>query len=297
MEEIFARSANAVDLRKSIRQQSHTKDPRMRRLIALTLLLASTFSLPAQQTPPLAGIAHIAIRVRSLDSSREFYNKLGYEEAFHLTGKDGKVNESFIKINDRQFIELYPGDPETAPIGFLHVCFEGNDLQAIHDDYVAHGLTPTKVRKAGAGNLLFTMAGPLDASGVAQNIEYTQYQPGSLHSNDQGKHIGEDRVGDTIGTAAVAMRDPASARDFYLNQLSFKSIAGDPMYLHMPGNSGQEIQIATAASLGTKARFILRTTNLSKSARILHKQQIKAIKSADTLTIADPDGNQIMIRQ
>ena len=277
------------------------KRPTLRRALALAVLaLAASVSHAQQQTPPLAGIAHIAIRVRSLDASREFYNKLGYQEAFHLTGKDGNVNESFIKINDRQFIELYPadpGNPKTAAIGFLHVCFEGDDLEAIYEDYVAHGLTPTKVRKAGAGNLLFTLAGPIDASGVAQNLEYTEYQPGSLHSNDHGKHINDDRVGDTIGSAAVAMRDPAAARDFYLNQLSFKPIAGDPMYLHMPGNSGQEIEITTAASLGTKARFTLRTANLSKAARILRKQQIKAIKSADTLTIADPDGNQIMIRE
>jgi len=265
---------------------------------ALVILAASATPLRAQQqTPPLAGIAHIAIRVRSLDSAREFYNKLGFEEAFSLKGKDGKVNESFIKINDHQFIELYPGDPENAPIGFLHVCFEGDNLEAIYDDYVAHGLTPTRVRKAGAGNLLFTLAGPADANGVAQNIEYTQYQPGSLHSNDQGKHVGEDRVGETITSAAIAMRDPAAARDFYLNELSFKSIAHDPMFLHMPGNSGQEIEIAAAASLGTKARFTLRTSNLAKAGRILRKQQIKAIKSTDTITVSDPDGNQIMIRQ
>jgi catechol 2,3-dioxygenase-like lactoylglutathione lyase family enzyme len=268
---------------------------------ALALAILLTASLPLlraqQQTPPLAGIAHIAIRVRSLDSARDFYNKLGFEEAFSLKGKDGKVNESFIKINDQQFIELYPGDPENAPVGFLHVCFEGDNLEAIHDDYVAHGLTPTRVRKAGAGNLLFTLAGPSDANGVAQNLEYTQYQPGSLHTNDQGQHLGEDRVADSITVVAIAMRDPAAARDFYLNQLSFKSIAGDPMFLHMPGNSGQEIEIATAASLGTKARFTLRTPSLSKAGRILHKQQIKAIKSRDTLTVSDPDGNQIMIRQ
>lgn len=153
----------------------------MRRLITLALFFASTLSLQslrAQQTPALAGIAHIAIRVRSLDAAREFYNNLGFEEAFHLTGKDGKVNESFIKINDHQFLELYPANPDNpkqASIGFLHVCFEGDDLEAIHDDYVSHGLTPIAVRKAGAGNLLFTLAGPIDANGAAQNLEYTQY--------------------------------------------------------------------------------------------------------------------------
>ena len=267
--------------------------------LLLAVLSAPLLSAQAQQTPPLAGIAHIAIRVRSLDAAREFYNKLGFEEAFNLTGKDGKVNESFIKINDHQFLELYPANPDNpklASIGFLHVCFEGDDLQAIHDDYVSHGLTPTPVRKAGAGNMLFTLAGPIDANGTAENIEYTQYMPGSLHSNDQGKHVGEDRVADSIGSVSLAMKDTAAARDFYLNQLSFKSIAGDPMFLHMPGNSGQEVEITTAASLGARARFLLRTANLSKAARLLHKEHLSALKSNDTLTLSDPDGNLIMIR-
>lgn len=196
----------------------------LRLSLSLALIaFAAPFLGAQQQTPPLAGIAHIAIRVRSLDASREFYNKLGFEEAFDLKDKNGKPRESFIKINDHQFLELYPANPDVpaeAAIGFLHVCFEGDDLQAIHDDYVQHGLTPKQVRKAGAGNLLFTLAGPLDANGAAQNLEYTQYQPGSLHSNDQGKHLGEDRVADSIGSASIAMRDPAAARDFYLNQLS-----------------------------------------------------------------------------
>ncbi len=272
----------------------------LRRISALGLFLMAFLPLSAQQqTPPLAGIAHIAIRVRSLDASRDFYNKLGFEEAFALNDKDGKPRESFIKINDHQFLELYPANPEVpkeAAIGFLHVCFEGDDLQAVHDDYVSHGLTPKQVRKAGAGNLLFTLAGPLDANGAAQNLEYTQYQPGSLHYNDHGKHLGEDRVADSIGSVSIAVRDPAGARDFYINQLSFKPIAGDPMFLHMPGSSGQEIEIATAASLGPKARFILRTSNLSRAARLLHKDHISMLKSKDTLTISDPDGNILMIR-
>ncbi|MDE1176801.1 MAG: VOC family protein [Edaphobacter sp.] len=273
----------------------------LRRTAALALIALAAPCLHAQdKTPPLAGVAHIAIRVRSLDASVAFYNNLGYEEAFSLKGKDGKVSESFIKINDHQFIELYPADPtnpKTSHIGFLHVCFEGDDLEAIYEDYVAHGLTPNKVRKAGAGNLLFTMHGPIDANGEPQNMEYTQYEPGSLHTNDQGKHLGEDRVADSIYTVAIALRDPAAGRDFYLNQLSFKSIAGDPMFLHMPGNSGQEIELTTAESLGPKARFTLRSSSLGKAARMLHKHEIKVIKSKDTLTISDPDGNQIMIRE
>ena len=134
------------------------------------------------------GIAHIAVRVKDIAASVAFYQKLGFEQAFAMN-KGDVVTQSFIKVNDRQFIELYPVTDRDTQVGFLHLCFEGVDLNAIYDDYVSHGLTPTAVRKAGAGNLLFTLAGPLQPSGP-QNIEYTQYMPGSLHSNDQGKHLG-----------------------------------------------------------------------------------------------------------
>jgi catechol 2,3-dioxygenase-like lactoylglutathione lyase family enzyme len=261
--------------------------------IGIPTLVFAVLSIPlkaqtSSQTPPLAGVAHVAIRVHDLAAARAFYEKLGFQQAFDLRKNDIPY-ESFIKINDHQFIELYPvteKDPEPA---FLHLCFEGNDLQAIHGDYIGRGLTPTQVRKAGAGNLLFTMVGP-----ERQNIEYTQYMPGSLHSNDEGKHLSDDRVANRLISVSLSMKDTAAARDFYINQLAFKPIAGDPMFLHMPGDSGQEVEIAQS-TLGARARIILQTSNLNKAARHLHKEQIAVTKTKDTLEITDPDGNFILI--
>jgi catechol 2,3-dioxygenase-like lactoylglutathione lyase family enzyme len=242
--------------------------------------------------PPFNGIAHVAIRVHDLAASVAFYQKLGFEQAFDLRKNDVPY-ESFIKINDHQFIELYPTTERDPATGFLHLCFEGIDLNAIHDNYLSRGLTPTAVRKAGAGNLLFTMAGPTQPSGP-QNIEYTQYMPGSLHSNDQGKHLGPDRVADKLIAVALAMNDTGAARDFYINQLHFKPIAGDQMVMHMPGDSGQEVEIV-AATLGTQARLTLQSENLSKAARTLHKEGIAATKNGATLTVKDPDGNVLLL--
>jgi catechol 2,3-dioxygenase-like lactoylglutathione lyase family enzyme len=265
--------------------------------VLFALLPAPTRTARAQSdgAPPLPfnGIAHVAIRVHDLAASVAFYQKLGFEQAFDLRKNDVPY-ESFIKINDSQFIELYPTTERDPDAGFLHLCFEGVDLNAIHDDYVTRGLTPTAVRKAGAGNLLFTLAGPEQPSGP-QNIEYTQYMPGSLHSNDEGKHLGPDRVADKLVAVALAMKDTAAARDFYINQLLFKPIAGDQMDLHMPGESGEEVEIVPAASLGTKARLTFESTNLSKSARELHKQGINTEKNGQTLTIKDPDGNVLLL--
>jgi catechol 2,3-dioxygenase-like lactoylglutathione lyase family enzyme len=269
-----------------------TSARRSARLLALVLTLLNVLSLRAQSSPPLNGIAHVAIRVHDLAASIAFYQKLGFEQAFDLRKNDVPY-ESFIKINDNQFIELYPTSERDPAVGFLHLCFEGVDLNTIHDDYVDRGLTPTAVRKAGAGNLLFTMAGPEQPFGP-QNIEYTQYMPGSLHSDDNGKHLGPDRVATKLIAVALAMKDPAAARDFYINQLHFKPIAGDQMDMHMPGDSGQEVEIV-AVTFGTKARLTLNSENLSRSARYLHKEGVAAAKNGATLTITDPDGNVLLL--
>jgi catechol 2,3-dioxygenase-like lactoylglutathione lyase family enzyme len=259
----------------------------------LTILLPGiTLAQSSSSTPPFNGIAHIALRVHDLAASTAFYEKLGFEQAFDLR-KDDVPYESFIKINDTQFIELYPATQHDPTIGFLHLCFEGADLEAIYQDYANRGLTPTPIRQADAGNLLFTMAGPGQPFGP-QSIEYTQYMPDSLHSNDQGKHIGPDRIAEKIIAVALAMQDTAAARDFYINQLNFKPIAGDQMDLHMPGNSGQEVEIVSA-SLGSAARITLQSESLSKAARHLHKEGVTTTKNGATLTITDPDGNIIVL--
>jgi catechol 2,3-dioxygenase-like lactoylglutathione lyase family enzyme len=274
--------------------------PRVSKIRARTLLVALLTTLLASSAraqsethaPPFNGIAHVAIRVHDLAASVAFYEKLGFEQAFDLR-KDDVPYESFIKINDHQFIELYPVTPKDPTPGFLHLCFEGVDLNAIYDDYISHGLTPTAVRKAGAGNMLFTMAGPPQPSGP-QNIEYTQYMPGSLHSNDQGKHLGPDRVAVKLIAVALAMKDTAAARDFYINQLHFKPIAKDQMDLHMPGESGQEVEIVTD-TFGTQARLTFQSENLGKAGRFLHKEGVAAVKNGATLTITDPDNNILIL--
>jgi hypothetical protein len=113
-------------------------------LPTVALLQLSGFSCSGQATsqgPELAGIAHAAIRVTSLARSRDFYGKLGYEEAFAMD-QNGVPTESFIKINDHQFIELYPQREPSQAIGFMHVCFEAGDLEGLNRFYGSKGLAP-----------------------------------------------------------------------------------------------------------------------------------------------------------
>ena len=293
--------------------------PTLRRISSLALALAATLysstasaqsappptpapaaaaaAVPAQ-SPPMNGIAHIAIRVQDIAASVSFYNKLGFQQAFAMTGRDGKVSQSFIKINDKQFIELYPvnaQNPTQSAPGFMHLCFEGADLNALHDYYVAEGLAPISVRKAGAGNLLFTLKGPQQPA-FAQNIEYTQYMPGSLHSNDAGQHLGPDRVADKMVAVTLAMQDPSAARAFYLDKLGF-TIAdkyNGHEFLALPGHSNEAVEIVPAASLGAKSSILLSSPDIRRSGEMLKAKGID-FSDGDTLTVADPDGNILRI--
>jgi catechol 2,3-dioxygenase-like lactoylglutathione lyase family enzyme len=258
-------------------------------------------------SPAMNGIAHIAIRVKDMNASVDFYHKLGFDHPFDRKTGD-VVTQSFIKINDRQYIEIYPVTDRDPQIGFLHLCFEGADLNALHDFYVGEGRTPISVRTAGAGNLLFTMKGPEQPSGP-QNIEYTQYMPASFHSKDFGQHLGPDRVGDRMTVVALSMQDPDAARRFYLQKLGFAPSPAGPNRFDLPGKSGESVEIVPAADLRTRSSITLSTSDIEKSAAQLTRQQVefkRASASAttngvkhtiDMISVTEPDGNIIRIAQ
>ena len=243
-------------------------------------------------SPSLAGIAHIALRVHDLAASTTFYEKLGFVRAFALS-RNGDVYEAFIKVNDHQFIELYPVTEKDPQVGFLHICFEASHIQAVHDFYVAQGMAPIDVRKAGAGNLLFTMPGPATLSGP-QNIEYTQYMPGSMHSNDVGQHLGESRIADEITSVTLRVLDPPAALSLYKDKLRFSIMTGAAKRLAIPGAPGESIQINSSEAQGLKAQFTLKTSG-TNPAELLMKRGVAFSKEKAALTLLDPDGNGILL--
>jgi len=245
------------------------------------------------QSPALSGIAHVAFRVADVAAARAFYRKLGFEQAFEMT-RDGQTTEAFIKIGDRQFIELYPQTAPGQPIGLMHVCYESIDLDALHAEYVKRGLTVSEVRKAGAGNMLMTMRDP-----EGQTIEYTQYMPGSRHFEDRGKHLGDKRVAQLMVGATAPAKDVAAIRTFYVEKLGFTEInpGSTSARLRMPGDSGQELDIA-AGGPEVKSGIQFGVSDVKHTVEVLTslKLDFKAMQgsfSPALLTIADPDGAMI----
>jgi catechol 2,3-dioxygenase-like lactoylglutathione lyase family enzyme len=230
-------------------------------------------------------IAHVAFRVAGLEASRGFYQRLGFEQFFEM--KQGeRTTEAFLKINDRQFIELYPrGDPSQS-LGLMHVCYESSDLEALHAGYVSRGLTVSDVRKAGAGNLLMTMKDP-----EGQTIEFTQYMPGSRHYEDRGKHLGANRVSPMLVGATTTAHDVAAVRAFYIDKLGFREAVGKA--LRVPGDSRQELDIASSDP-PAKAGIQFGVIDLKQTAGVLAALGLQVRSGPTAVTVSDPDGNVIL---
>jgi catechol 2,3-dioxygenase-like lactoylglutathione lyase family enzyme len=242
---------------------------------------------PPETSPTLSGIAHVALRVAHLDASRAFYKQLGFEEAFAFD-QGGSPTEAFIKVNDTQFIELYPQRRPEETIGFLHVCYLSRDLGAINEFYRLRHLSPTVVARGGAGNLLFSLRGP-----GLENIEFTQYMPGSRHTSDIGKHLGEHRIGGRIVDVAFPADDLEGAVSFYARGMVFPRKSEQTSAFRIPGDSGEQIEILPGAD--HHLRLSLETADLKQAARELKKLGIPAAQANAALVIHDPDGNVIAL--
>ncbi|KAA0697934.1 VOC family protein [Neorhizobium sp. P12A] len=99
-------------------------------------------------------IGHIAVSVKDIERSMDFYvNKLGFEEMFRLE-RDGRLWIVYLRITDTQFIELFPdgvGDsaPPFANVGYNHLCLEVDDIDAAIAEITARGVTLTAEKKLG----------------------------------------------------------------------------------------------------------------------------------------------------
>ncbi len=255
------------------------------------LALAGTWPAISAQPPAPAegiiGIAHIAFRVSDVDREISFLGKLGYEEAFAFTNA-GKTNEVFVKVNDHQFIELYPQTSRTQPLGWMHVCYEAGDLNVLQGYYAKEGLNPTRVEKAAAGNLIFHMSDP--EGGVT---EFTQYMPGSRHTVDRGQHLGMGRVSTELIGFDLPVREGAAMKEFY-SDLGFEpdEVNGN-VRLTTPGAPDLHIELHPARP-GSMPQFLFPVPDARRTADALRAASVNAQRDDKLVFVQDPDGNKFV---
>ncbi len=258
---------------------------------ALACLLAAASAVFAQN-PDITGIAHVAYRVSNLDKELDFLHKLGYEESFAFQNKEGKTSEVFVKINDTQFFEVYPQTEPAQELGWMHICYESGDLNALYKTLVAHGLTPRPVEKAGAGNLISSLKDP-----EGRVTEFTQYMPGSKHTLDRGKHLGANRVADAIAGVSLPEPDMAVAEKFYASGLGFATrqtqmgvrvqVTGKPM----------PWLILRSASGSAKPVLVFQVADTAAALKQLQAAGLNPEQHGRRILVSDPDGNLIAFMQ
>jgi lactoylglutathione lyase len=193
-------------------------------LIALlaTLLAGSTYAAPPDtpQRPKIVGVAHIALSVHDIAASRAFYKDfLGYGEPFKLDNPDGSLSLTFIKVNERQYIELFP---EKAPNTdrLLHISIEVEDAEAMRVYLRSKGVkVPDKVGKGRVKNSNFMITDP-----DGHLVEVCQYEPDGFSMQAKGKFMDGPRISTRIAHLGIIVGALAPAMKFYGEILGFQEI-------------------------------------------------------------------------
>jgi len=184
-------------------------------LIAMLVLVGTT--KPAR--PPITGLSHIALYVHDLGAARAFYKDLlGYEEPYWLPNTNGGVQLTFIKINDRQFVELFTEkEAQTNTDRLYHISVETDNAEAMRRYLAASGVkVPAKTPKGRIGNQNFNIFDP-----DGHPVEIVQYMPDGWTVRENGKFLGEKRVSSHLRHVGVIVTNLEASLRFYCDVLGF----------------------------------------------------------------------------
>jgi catechol 2,3-dioxygenase-like lactoylglutathione lyase family enzyme len=188
----------------------------MRYLLFLIVLAA----LPgcAQERPPIVGIAHIGLKTDNMAAARMFYgHMLGFQEAFSLDKPSGGLMLAYFKINDHQYIEVFPELKSDTEDRLSHIAFETKNIQQLRDYLATKGVkVPDTLHPGLDGNISMMLKDP-----DGHNVEFVEYRPGSLHTKNFGKFLPDTRVSVHMIHVGVTVADQAAADHFYKDILGF----------------------------------------------------------------------------
>ena len=189
--------------------------------LSLVSSLAFTRARTPVDRPQIVGVAQIAFQVSDLTKARRFYGSiLGYEEVFPVSDPNGNKEGVCFKVNDRQFIEIYPGLPPEQDERLLRLSFETVDAEGLRRYLAEKGLQmPGSAARGKDLNLHLTFKDP-DRHG----IDFVEYTAASPHAKSRGKKISEARVSERILHAGLTIADVPASDKFYKDILGFSEI-------------------------------------------------------------------------
>ncbi len=182
---------------------------------------ASSQAAPVTR-PAIVGVAHIGLRTDDLAAARKFYTGiLGFQEPFSLDKRPQEGNGlllTYFKVNDHQYIELFPELTDPKMDRLSHISFETTDAEQMRAYLASRGVkVPDKLEPMQDGNRGFNVTDP-----DGHTVEFVEFRPGSLHSRNFGKFLPDTRISQRIIHVGVVVNDRAAADRFYKDILGFK---------------------------------------------------------------------------
>jgi len=271
-------------------------------LFAGILISGSLFAQEAIPRPKVLGVAHMAVYVKDLAKTRQFYEKfLGFAEPFTLPDKDGKgVRIAFVKVNDYQYFEIF-NEKDRGEGQLNHISLYTDDADRMYAYLKSKGVAVLSdkgsVGKGKTGNKNFNVKDP-----DGHIVEMVQYMPDSWTARDKGKLMPATRISDHIMHVGILCGDLEKSMAFYGGILGFREFwrgSGSPNMLSWvnirPAEGQDYIELMLYNKLpapdarGGKNHASLMVPNAEKALAELKKREAEGLYTP-------PDGKPIEIQ-
>lgn len=197
----------------------------MRRKSGLFWMFVAVCSITtaAQSRPRITGISHVGFFVSNMTKSLEFWHGvLGYEDYLAVPSTTGKkVRIDFLRVNERQHIELIADPPAHPPSMLSHIAFTVDDAQQMKDYLRAKGVgvKPGPVQKTISGDLAFEVSDP---DGTV--VEFVQRLPEGMESKTAAVATPSTRISTKIYHLGFLVGNTPKAMAFYHDLLGFQEM-------------------------------------------------------------------------
>ena len=285
----------------------------------LLLACAAGLSLGAAEPvrPRITGISHAAFYVTDMAKARAFYEGfLGFASPFSLPRKNGG-ELVWIKINDRQTVELFPAS-EISPEAdrLYHIAVETDDAEAMRVYLAAKGVTvPEKVGVGKIGNKNYFIKDP-----NGNTVEIVEYMADGWTKREAGKALPDTRISTRMSHVGIMVGQFDASMKFYGEILGFKEIwrgGGGKMlsWVNLQVPDGQDyIEFMlyntppTRDTLLTKHHICLEVEDVAKAGEILKGRTLPegckpptemktGVNGKRQINYFDPDGTRVEIME
>jgi lactoylglutathione lyase len=287
------------------------------RLLLLFMTAALVGRADEPKRPRITGISHAAFYVTDMAKARAFYEGfLGFASPFSIPRKNnGEL--VWIKINDRQTVELFPGS-EVSPQAdrLFHIAVETDDAEAMRVYLAAKGVAvPDKTAVGKIGNKNYFIKDP-----NGNTVEIVEYLPDGWTMREAGKFLPDTRISTRMSHVGIMVGQFDASMKFYGEILGFREIwrggAGKTLsWVNLQVPDGQDYiefmlynQPPTRETLLTKHHICLEVDNVAKTGEILKGRTLpEGCKPPDAMKTGvngkrqinyfDPDGTRVEIME